>query len=139
MATDTRRRVKLYALNAERQWDDRGTGHVSSNYVDRLKGISLLVRAEADGSLLLESKIQPDTAYQKQQDTLIVWSEGDNFDLALSFQEKAGCDEIWEKICIVSNCANDLLYLIITHAICFAFKFYFYNDMFCNFLYCLIF
>ena len=54
------------------------------------------------GSLLLESKIQPDTAYQKQQETLIVWSEGDNFDLALSFQEKAGCDEIWEKICQVS-------------------------------------
>lgn len=125
MTTDTRRRVKLYALNADRQWDDRGTGHVSSNYVERLKGefchkfrifvvirngldeencagISLLVRAEADGSLLLESKIQPDTAYQKQQDTLIVWSEGDNFDLALSFQEKAGCDEIWEKICHVS-------------------------------------
>ena len=46
---DTRRRVKLYALNAERQWDDRGTGHVSSNYIDRLKGISLLVRAETDG------------------------------------------------------------------------------------------
>lgn len=99
--TDTRRRVKLYALNAERQWDDKGTGHVSSTYVERLKGISLLVRAEADGSLLLESKIQPDTAYQKQQETLIVWSEGDNFDLALSFQEKAGCDEIWEKICQV--------------------------------------
>ncbi|XP_046685497.1 LOW QUALITY PROTEIN: serine/threonine-protein phosphatase 4 regulatory subunit 3-like [Homalodisca vitripennis] len=101
--TDTRRRVKLYALNADRQWDDRGTGHVSSNYVERLKGISLLVRAEADGSLLLESKIQPDTAYQKQQDTLIVWSEGDNFDLALSFQEKVGCDEIWEKICQVQG------------------------------------
>jgi len=38
MTTDTRRRVKLYALNAERQWDDRGTGHVSSTYVERLKG-----------------------------------------------------------------------------------------------------
>lgn len=120
--TDTRRRVKLYALNAERQWDDRGTGHVSSVYVDRLdgeyfidiklkyilnyinlffKGISLVVRAESDGSLLLESKIQPDTAYQKQQDTLIVWSEGDNFDLALSFQERYGCDDIWERICEV--------------------------------------
>lgn len=36
--TSTRRRVKLYALNAERVWDDRGTGHVTSNYVDRLKG-----------------------------------------------------------------------------------------------------
>lgn len=47
--TDTRKRVKLYALNLDRQWDDKGTGHVSSNYVERLKGISLLVRAEADG------------------------------------------------------------------------------------------
>lgn len=63
--------------------------------------MSLLVRAESDGSLLLESRIQADTAYQKQQGTLIVWSEGENFDLALSFQEKAGCDEIWEKICQV--------------------------------------
>ena len=97
--TDTRRRVKLYELNAERQWDDKGTGHVSSTYVERLKGISLVVRSEQDGSLLLESKIQSDTAYQKQQETLIVWSEGDNFDLALSFQERGGCD----KICAVQG------------------------------------
>lgn len=52
MSTDTKRRVKLYALNADRQWDDRGTGHVSSVYVDRLKGVSLLVRAESDGKLI---------------------------------------------------------------------------------------
>ena len=32
-----------------------------------------------------------------------MWSEADNYDLALSFQEKAGCDEIWEKICQVCN------------------------------------
>lgn len=37
------------------------------------------------------------------QETLIVWSEGDNYDLALSFQEKAGCDEIWTKICEVQG------------------------------------
>ena len=37
------------------------------------------------------------------QETLIVWSEADNYDLALSFQEKAGCDEIWEKICQVKK------------------------------------
>ncbi|OWK10319.1 hypothetical protein Celaphus_00005597, partial [Cervus elaphus hippelaphus] len=36
-------------------------------------------------------------------DTLIVWSEAENYDLALSFQEKAGCDEIWEKICQVQG------------------------------------
>jgi len=98
-----RRRVKLYALNPDRQWDDRGTGHVTSAYVERLKGMSLLVRAENDGKTLLESKILTDTAYQKQQGTLIVWSEGENFDLALSFQEKDGCDEIWEKICSVQG------------------------------------
>ncbi|XP_041108969.1 serine/threonine-protein phosphatase 4 regulatory subunit 3 isoform X3 [Polyodon spathula] len=101
--SDTRRRVKVYTLNEDRQWDDRGTGHVSSTYVERLKGMTLLVRAESDGSLLLESKISPNTAYQKQQDTLIVWSEAENYDLALSFQEKAGCDEIWEKICQVQG------------------------------------
>lgn len=37
------------------------------------------------------------------QETLIVWSEGDNCDYALSFQEKKGCDEVWEKICLVVN------------------------------------
>lgn len=98
---DTRRRVKVYTLNEDRQWDDKGTGHVSYAYIDRLRITTLVVRAEQDGSVLLESKIMPDTAYQKQQETLIVWSESDNTDLALSFQEKPGCDEIWERICQV--------------------------------------
>lgn len=90
-------------LNESRVWDDQGTGHVSSIYVEKFKGMSLLVRSEADGTILLESKIQTHTAYQKQQDTLIVWSEADNYDFALSFQDKAGCDEIWEKICQVQG------------------------------------
>ncbi|MEQ2194015.1 Serine/threonine-protein phosphatase 4 regulatory subunit 3-B [Xenoophorus captivus] len=51
--SDTRRRVKVYTLNEDRQWDDRGTGHVSSTFVERLKGISLLVRAESDGKFLV--------------------------------------------------------------------------------------
>lgn len=41
------------------------------------------------------------TSFFSLKDTLIVWSEAENYDLALSFQEKAGCDEIWEKICQV--------------------------------------
>lgn len=100
---DAKRRVKLYALNANRQWDDKGTGHVTSCFHEPLDGMSLLVRNEADGSLLLESKIQLETQYQKQQGTLIVWTESDNYDLALSFQERDGCDEIWEKICQVQG------------------------------------
>ena len=105
---NSKRRAKLYQLNGEwdgkREWDDMGIGHVSAIYVERMKGISLVVRSElADASLLLESKIQLDTPYQKQQDTLIVWSERDDQDLALSFQEEAGCDEIWAKICSVQG------------------------------------
>lgn len=50
--SDTRRRVKVYTLNEDRQWDDRGTGHVSSTYVEELKGMSLLVRAESDGKVV---------------------------------------------------------------------------------------
>lgn len=102
-ATDAKRRVKLYALNASRQWDDKGTGHVTSCYHEPLDGMSLLVKNESDGSLLLESRIQIDTHYQKQQGTLIVWTESDNYDLALSFQEQDGCNEIWEKICQVQG------------------------------------
>lgn len=98
----TRRRVKLYMLNDERQWDDKGTGHVSAIYTEQ-DNMALVVISETDGSYLLESKIQPDTAYQKQQETLIVWSEGENMDLALSFQEKVGCDDVWEKICAVQG------------------------------------
>ncbi len=46
------------------------------------------------------------------KDTLIVWSEAENYDLALSFQEKAGCDEIWEKICQVIICEMHLYYFL---------------------------
>lgn len=99
---DTRRRVKLYMLNQNRTWDDRGTGHVTSPYCEDKNTTLLLVKSEADGSTLLESAIQLDTAYQKQQDTLIVWSDN-NYELALSFQERAGCDEIWNKICEVQH------------------------------------
>ena len=33
--------------------------------------------------------------YQKQQDTLIVWTEQNGTDMALSFQEPEGCASIW--------------------------------------------
>ncbi|VDO11367.1 unnamed protein product [Brugia timori] len=36
-------------------------------------------------------------------ETLIVWSESDTCDLALSFQDKTGCEDIWEKICQVQG------------------------------------
>ncbi|KRX59611.1 Serine/threonine-protein phosphatase 4 regulatory subunit 3A, partial [Trichinella sp. T9] len=96
---DPSHRVKLYVLNEKRVWDDKGTGHVTCVFNERLQSHTLTVRSEQDGSILLESKILNETAYQKQQETLIVWTEADNSDFALSFQEKQGCDEVWRGIC----------------------------------------
>ncbi|XP_067942680.1 serine/threonine-protein phosphatase 4 regulatory subunit 3A-like isoform X2 [Watersipora subatra] len=97
------RRVKVYMLNIERAWDDKGTGHVSCAYIDRLSGMALIVRSEDDeNSVILESKVCPDTTYQKQQETLICWSEKEQ-ELALSFQLVDSCSEIWEKICDVQG------------------------------------
>ena len=39
-----------------------------------------------------------DDGYQKQQDTLIVWTEQSGTDMALSFQEADGCAVIWEFV-----------------------------------------
>lgn len=61
--------------------------------------------------MLLETKISKDDGYQKQQgnrqlhngltpayeiiETLIVWTESNGTDMALSFQEADGCAGIW--------------------------------------------
>ncbi|KAG8516827.1 Serine/threonine-protein phosphatase 4 regulatory subunit 3B [Galemys pyrenaicus] len=95
--------VKVYYLNEEQKWDDLGMGHVSSTYVDRLQGMALLVQSECDGSVILESKINQDTSYQKQQGTLIIWSDAEDHGLALSFQEATSCCEIWEDICRIQG------------------------------------
>ena len=36
------------------------------------------------------------------QETLIVWAEDDAYDLALSFKQQEGCNEVWARICEVS-------------------------------------
>ncbi|XP_035938288.2 serine/threonine-protein phosphatase 4 regulatory subunit 3B-like [Halichoerus grypus] len=100
---DKRYCVKVYSLNEDQQWDDLGTGYVSSTYVKRLQSVFLLVRSDSQASLILESKINSNTPYQKQQETLIVWSEAENHGRALSFQDTEGCCKIWEDICLVQG------------------------------------
>ncbi|WFD41600.1 Platinum sensitivity protein [Malassezia psittaci] len=51
-------------------------------------------RMESDEYLLCSPVIKDDV-YQRQQDTLVVWTEPDGSDMALSFQEPEGCNEIW--------------------------------------------
>jgi protein phosphatase-4 regulatory subunit 3 len=99
---DLARRVKLYQLNDGGQWDDKGTGHVQHTTADDGDGefVILTVMCEETGEVLLEHKIEnrPDF-YQRQGDTIITWcEESSGMDLALSFQEKQHCDEVWDQI-----------------------------------------
>ena len=50
--TDTRRRVKLYELNAERQWDDKGTGTVviETRPVFRKRKVQKEIRIDTKGT-----------------------------------------------------------------------------------------
>ncbi|KAM7045461.1 serine/threonine-protein phosphatase 4 regulatory subunit 3-like [Molossus nigricans] len=102
MANKTSHPVKLYTLNEDKHWDYLGSGLVTTVYT-QTQGAALLVRSESSGSLMLESEILPDTPYQKQKDTLIVWSEADNHGMALSFQDIGSCHETWEDICQVQG------------------------------------
>ncbi|KAI6223068.1 hypothetical protein M3Y99_01463900 [Aphelenchoides fujianensis] len=103
-------RVKLYILCDQRTWDDRGTGHVACvQYPDDSTSWCLIVRLEANEKNVLESPVLRDTVYQRQQGTLIVWSESETCDLALSFQEKSGCAAIWDKICQIQGRDPDLV------------------------------
>ncbi|ODQ70862.1 hypothetical protein LIPSTDRAFT_56782 [Lipomyces starkeyi NRRL Y-11557] len=92
----TPRRVKVYELQHE-NWHDRGTGFCIGDVVNEEAYILVKSEEEID-RLLLEAKIYKEVQYQKQQDTLIVWTDPDETDLALSFQEGEGCAAIWEFI-----------------------------------------
>ncbi|TWU72724.1 Platinum sensitivity protein [Metarhizium rileyi] len=100
-ATD-KKRVKVYELR-DNDWFDRGTGFCTANFTtteDGQKDPRVIVESEDQPDrLLLETKIQKEDGFQKQQETLIVWQEpSSGVDMALSFQEAEGCALIWRFV-----------------------------------------
>lgn len=91
-----RKRVKVYELK-NNDWFDRGTGFCTGRLVNDEARICVQSEDEPERKLL-ETKISKDDGYQKQQDTLIVWTEQNGTDMALSFQEAEGCGAIWEFV-----------------------------------------
>ncbi|KAG0368633.1 Platinum sensitivity protein [Mortierella sp. AD032] len=100
MDSVTKMRVKVYRLSAGSQWIDQGTGHCSCEFnMDKSEGTLIVHSEDNDDKVLLSSRIRVgEDLYQRQQETLIVWSEDEGIDLALSFQEAEGCGEIWDNI-----------------------------------------
>ncbi|WZZ36678.1 hypothetical protein YC2023_020079 [Brassica napus] len=102
--TSSTQRVKVYCLDEDGKWDDRGTGLVSLDYVERSEELGLYVVDEDDHETLLVHRISTDDIYRKQDDTIISWREPEgSTELALSFQETAGCSHIWNHICTMQR------------------------------------
>lgn len=94
-------RVKVYELDSASNWVDKGTGTVSVEWVEAKESHCIIIKPEdpAIEGLLMNSSVRQDfNTYSRQQDTLIVWTEPDGTDLALSFQDINGCNEIWASI-----------------------------------------
>ncbi|KAJ1308580.1 hypothetical protein OPQ81_004279 [Rhizoctonia solani] len=103
-STAEMRRVKVYELKGA-CWNDRGTGMCSADYDEATEKAVIIVKSEFTDAELLRCEIQVQDVYQRQQgeqgdlgQTLIVWTEPDGTDFALSFQDLDGCGEIWDFI-----------------------------------------
>ncbi|KAI0737677.1 component of IIS longevity pathway SMK-1-domain-containing protein [Daedaleopsis nitida] len=90
------KRVKVYELMGSR-WVDQGTAFCFGDFQDN--EALLIARAEEDfNRIILTTTIRATDVYQRQQETLIVWTEPDGVDYALSFQDPEGCAEVWHFI-----------------------------------------
>ncbi|KAG7605474.1 hypothetical protein ISN45_At05g044770 [Arabidopsis thaliana x Arabidopsis arenosa] len=94
--TNSMQRVKVYRLNEDGQWDDKGTGHITMDYMERSEVFNLYVIDEDDNATLLAHRISIDNIYKQQDDSIISWIDPQHSaQLALSFQETAGCTIVW--------------------------------------------
>lgn len=92
------RRVKVYYLLGE-DWLDNGTGYCMGEVDSDSKKPYFVVRNELDSeNVILKSFLEGAIQYQRQQETLIVWTDLSGKDLALSFQENEGCADLCEFI-----------------------------------------
>ncbi|KAF7332496.1 SMK-1 domain-containing protein [Mycena kentingensis (nom. inval.)] len=97
------KRVKVYELVGQR-WVDQGTAFCFGEYQEELDQAHLIARSERNyNDVILSTPIRTNDVYQRQQDTLIVWTEPNGADYALSFQDPEGCLEVWNFICEVQQ------------------------------------
>lgn len=91
------RRVKVYLLQGE-DWLDHGTGYCRGA-VDAARRPYFLVVSELDSDeIILKLFLEGCVQYQRQQETLIVWTDALGRDLALLFQETEACADLCDFI-----------------------------------------
>ncbi|ODQ65697.1 DUF625-domain-containing protein, partial [Nadsonia fulvescens var. elongata DSM 6958] len=106
-------RVKVYELSND-EWIDKGTGYCTG--ISDLVPMITVRNEDNDKDILLQSTIFGDTQYQKQQETLIVWSEPASTDMALSFQESEGCSVLCDFLINIQRKYVPGISLVALHA-----------------------
>lgn len=115
-----RRRAKVYILK-DGNWIDHGTGFCSGE-IDIDNKPYFIVHNELDVlEVILKAYLEGNTTFQRQQNTLIVWTDIDGNEIALLFQEIDGCVDLCDFIVKVQqeNYLPDIsLYYIIRDTSC---------------------
>ncbi|KAF8969370.1 component of IIS longevity pathway SMK-1-domain-containing protein [Flammula alnicola] len=103
---DMGRHFSVYELIGSR-WIDQGTAFCFGQFSEETNEALLIARSERNyNDIILSTAIRSNDVYQRQQDTLIVWTEPDGVDYALSFQDPDGCAEVWNFILEVQRHMN---------------------------------
>ena len=116
-------RVKLYLLNENGQWDDKGIGYVflaneiqeESNFNGGLENSTiakmvkkLIMLKEITNELIFNIDIlKENIEFHNQRGTILTWKKINTLDednIAISFQEKEGITEIFKNIKIINGC-----------------------------------
>ncbi|KAM5543576.1 hypothetical protein V8D89_002827 [Ganoderma adspersum] len=106
------KRMKVYELIGS-LWVDRGTGFCSGDFKDN--EVRLIARHEEDfHRVILTTAIRATVVYHcgstcacaAHVERLIVWTEPNGVDYALSFEDRAGCAEVWHFIEEVQRIMN---------------------------------
>jgi hypothetical protein len=97
-------RCKVYELK-NRDWLDRGTGYANVIENEQAQWNFVVYAEDQTIQKLFLTPILMDGDYFKQQDTLIVWTEPDSTDMALSFETPESCNMVWDIINMVQRSA----------------------------------
>jgi protein phosphatase-4 regulatory subunit 3 len=113
-------RVKLYILNENGQWDDKGIGHVfCANETEQQNNLSegkqnssklvkkLIMLKEKTNEIIFNIDIiNENIDFHNQRGTILTWKKGGTYgqdNNAISFQEKEGVLEILKNIQIING------------------------------------
>lgn len=69
MSNEIKRRVKVFAFTDTNVWEDIGIGTLSRDYIEVTRGeiLTITVRSEVDGSVIIQSKVVPERLYKMQE------------------------------------------------------------------------